>query len=151
MVFRPVTAAAVTRPLNVIVGTSVSSTNPTSGAATSTNVGDVKNGPLAKAGSNLIALYLDYQSFNSSGGQGTFSSTHAARLQVVGNQVRVDIRGTTNVGSLAATLSSKGMHVESTDANTRTVEGLLPISQLPAVAQLSQVTTISPVFRPTLR
>jgi len=120
------------------MGTNVSSTN--------TNVGDVKNGPLAKAGASLIALY---QSFVNSGGQET--SARAGSIQVVGNQVRVDIRGTTNVGALASTLSSMGMHVEHTDANTRTVEGLLPISQLPAVAQLSQVTTISPVSNPITR
>jgi len=143
MVSRPsisvsATTMAATRSLNIVVSPTVSTGN--------TDVGDVKNGPLAKAGARLIALY---QSFVNSGGQET--SARAGSIQVVGNQVRVDIRGTTSVGALASTLSSMGMQVEHTDANTRTVEGLLPISQLPAVAQLSQVTTISPVSNPVLR
>lgn len=141
--------------------TQVSNTNPTSTStsattsaqttsATSTNVGDVKNGPLAKAGQDLITLYTDYQGSVQSGSSGTFTSRETAIIQVVGNQVRVDIRGSVDVNTLASTMSSLGMQVESTDARTHTVEGLISISQLPTVAQSAQVATISPVYKARL-
>jgi len=129
----PHQAAAVSRP--VTLTTPVSQTTVTRQAATSDDVGDVKNGPLAKAGQDLIHLYQD-------------PSHPPAGIQVVGNSVRVDIRGPGNVNSLAGALADLGMKVEHIDGNTRTVEGLLPISQLVNAAQLSQVTTISPVYMP---
>jgi len=115
---------------------------------TNTDVGDVKHGPLAKAGQDLIRLYQDFQQFK---GEGTFRSTHAPNIQVVGNSVRVDIRGSGSVNGLASALADLGMQVQHTDARTHTVEGLLPINQLPNAAQLSQVTTISPVYAMKLR
>jgi len=141
----PMTTAPVNRPLNVIVSTPMTNTNTTATttttAATNNDIADVKNGPLAKAGQNLIALYLDFQK----AGGGSFTSSQTALIDVVGNQVRVDIRGAGDVNSLVSTLSGAGMQVQSTDATTHTVEGLLPIAQLPAVAQLSQVSSITPV------
>jgi len=123
----------------------VSQTPTPKTSATTTDVGDVKNGPLAKAGQGLIALYQDFQQFS---GSGTFTSTHAANIETVGTSVRVDIRGTGDVGALSASLQGLGMQVTGTDANTHTVEGLLPIAKLPDSAQLSGVTTISPVYKP---
>jgi len=114
-------------------------------SATTTDINDTKNGPLAKAGQGLIALYQDFQ--QSSGG-GTFVSTHAANIETVGSSVRVDVRGPGDVGALSASLQGLGMQVTATDPNTHTVEGLLPITKLPDAAQLSGVATISPVYKP---
>jgi len=114
-------------------------------SATTTDINDTKNGPLAKAGQGLIALYQDFQQ---SSGSGTFVSTHAANIETVGTSVRVDVRGPGDVGALSASLQGLGMQVTATDPNTHTVEGLLPISKLPDAAQLSGVTTISPVYKP---
>jgi len=122
--------------------------SPTNVTTPSGDIGDVKNGPLAKAGQDLIHLYQDFQQF---GGTGTFHSAHAPNIQVVGSSVRVDVRGSGNVNNLAAALSNLGMQVKATDARTHTFEGLLPISKLPDAAQLSQVTTISPVYVMKLR
>jgi len=124
-----------------------SPTNVTRSAATNNDIGDVKNGPLAKAGQELIKLYQDFQQF---GGGGTFRSTHAPTIQVVGNSVKLDVRGPGNVNSLVSALANLGFQVQSIDANTHTVEGLLPISQLPNAAQLSEVSSIGPVHYPGL-
>jgi len=113
-----------------------------------TNISDVKNGPLAKAGQELIDLYLDYQAFVQAGGQGTFRSTHAPSIQVVGNSVRLDVKGASGTASALAGL---GMKIESNDPRTGIVEGLLPIAELPNAAQLSQVTMIRPVHYPRMR
>jgi len=141
------TAAVVVKPAASAPATQgqviVSQTPKTS--ATTTEIGDIKNGPLAKAGQGLIALYLDFQQFS---GSGTFVSTHASNIQTVGTSVRVDVRGAADVSALSASLQGLGMQVTGTDANTHTVEGLLPIAKLPDTAQLSGVTTISPVYKP---
>lgn len=134
-------AGIVPRPAGTVTLLPSSSTNVTS-AASNGDIGDVKNGPLAKAGQDLIKLYQDFLQFNG----GTFRSTHAPNIQVVGTSVRVDIRGPGNVNSLASALANLGMQVQATDARTHTVEGLLPIAKLPDAAQLPQVTTISPVY-----
>jgi len=138
----PATAAPVNRSPNVIMSTPATQTN-TAAATTTTNnnIADVKNGPMAKAGQSLISLYLDSQ--KASGG--SFTSSQTALIDVVGNQVRIDVRGSGDVSSLTSALTGAGMQVQSTDATTRTVEGLLPIAQLPTVAQLSQVSSITPV------
>jgi len=133
----------------VRVASVLQSTAPTSRTAvTNDNISDVKNGPLAKAGQELINLYLDYQAFKAAGGEGTFRSTHAPSIQVVGNNVRIDVKGASGTASALAGL---GMNIESNDPRTGIIEGLLPIAQLPNAAQLSQVTMIGPVHYPRTR
>jgi len=122
----PVSQAAVTTP-----------------AAANSNISDVKNGPMAKAGQELINLYLDYQAFVDGGGQGTFRSARAPGLQVVGTSVRVDVKGAT-----ASALTSLGMKIEANHSGI--IEGLLPIAQLPSAAQLSQVTMLKGIHTPVL-
>jgi hypothetical protein len=75
----------------------------------------------------------------------------AARIQVVGSSVRIDVHGSGSLSTLSSALSGLGMQITATDPNTTTVEGLLPIGQLPSAAQLSQVVGISPVFKPSMR
>jgi hypothetical protein len=114
------------------------------------DMGDVKNGPLAKAGQSLIGVYLDYQEYVQAGGSGPFSSKRAANVLIDGTNVGVDIRGA-DLNDLVTTLSHLGMQIEITDANTSTVEGFLPISRLPAVVQLTKVYAISPIYKPSHR
>jgi len=140
VVVKPAVSAPVTQ--NQVT---VSQTSNTS--ATTSDIGDIKNGPLAKAGQGLIALYQDFQQFS---GSGTFTSAHSPNIQTVGTSVRLDIRGPGDVSALSASLQTLGMQVTATDANTHTVEGLLPIAKLPDAAQLSGVTTISPVYKPLM-
>jgi hypothetical protein len=109
-----------------------------------TDMGDVKNGPMAKAGPDLIAIY---QAFGPSG-SGNLPAGGATSILRVGNSVGVDIRASGDVNALTATLTGLGMQIQSTDPNTHIIEGLLPIAQLPSVAQLSQVTSMMPIYAP---
>jgi len=111
-------------------------------AATTSDVGDVKNGPLAKAGQELIAIYQEFQQ------SGTVSSSRASSIYISGNNVKVDVRGIGNVATLAGQLAALGMQVENTDARTGTVEGYVPISRLVDIAQMTQVSSIAPVTKP---
>jgi len=135
--------ASTTKP-----ATTVSNPSQNQASATTTDIGDVKNGPLAKAGQDLIAIYQEFQKFAQSGGTGTFTSSRASVIMISGTTVKIDVRGTGNIGTLAGQLGALGMRVESTDARTGTVEGFAPISQLVNIAQMSQVTTIHPVYKP---
>lgn len=116
--------------------------------STTNDVSDVKNGPLAKAGQSLIGVYQDYQEYVEAGASGPFSSKRADNVRIVGTNVAINVRGP-DLNDLVATLSQLGMQIQATDPNSRTVEGVLPISQLPTVAQLNKVTTVTPIYKPS--
>jgi hypothetical protein len=120
--------------------TLVAPTTPT----TPTDIGDTQNGPLAKAGADLITIY---QEFQAQGGSSTFTSSKAGVIKIQGGTVGVDIRTTgSNFGQFVSTMSSLGMHVQTQDATHGIVEGFLPIGQLPTVAQNTQTVAISPIY-----
>ena len=52
--------------------------------------------------------------------------------------------------ALVSTLQGLGMQVTATDSVTQTVEGMLPIDQLPTSAQEPQTLSVTPSFRPVL-
>jgi hypothetical protein len=102
----------------------------------------MKSGPLAKANQTLVAIYESFMA------NGSVSPSLAAIVHVSGSSVGVDVRGTGNVSALSAALTSLGMKVQAADPSTVTVEGSLPISQIPAVAGLTQVISLNPSYRP---
>jgi hypothetical protein len=143
----PVAAApAATSPL----AASPTVTVPTTPTANATQDATTPTDIIPKAGSALSALYEAYLAYVQGGSQGTFSSSQAANLEVVGTSVDIDVRGTGDVGVFAQDLSSFGMQILAVDTNTETVEGLLPIGQLPIVASLPQTVSINPVYKPAL-
>jgi len=104
---------------------------------------EVRNGPLAKAGEALITISKEFQQNPSS----DFTSSLAGFLRLEGSNVGVDIHSKSgNLNALIAQLNSLGMRVETVDAAHGLVEGVLPIAQLTAVAQNSQVSSISPIY-----
>jgi hypothetical protein len=116
----------------------------TTHASTTTDVGDIQNGPLAKAGQQLIALYQQFQQ------NGSVTPAQARLLMISGSSVGVDIRVSGDVNTASTQLTGMGMKVSAVDPSTHTVEGLLPINQLLNVAQLSNTVSITPIFRPML-
>jgi len=123
-------------------------TNSTSAA--STDVTDVKNGPMAKAGQNLITVYTQFQNFN---GSGTFALTGdlANLIRIQGDSVGVDVGANpSNMTNVESALQALGMQITATDATTGTIEGFLPISQLPTVSQDSDVLTLAPNYLPVM-
>lgn len=140
---RPLVQSVPRVPLRSIVPP-VTASAQTSAAS---EIGDVKNGPMAKAGPDLIAIY---QAFGPSG-SGNLPAGSASSITKVGDSVGVSVRSSGDVNALAATMTGMGMQIQATDANTHIVSGLLPIAQLPNVAQLSQVTSIIPIYAPERR
>lgn len=153
----PATATAATVPTSTTLSASTNSAQPVAvgdnmytTSATSTDVSDIKNGPLAKAGQQLIEVYTQYHDFNGSG-DFTLTGDLANYIRIQGDSVGVDV-GTapSQMANVEATLKSLGMQITATDATTGTIEGYLPIAQLPTVAQDSNVLTLSPNYLPVL-
>jgi len=110
------------------------------------SVADIKNGPLAKAGQDLIALYQQYKS---QGAGATFNPTGLGGVRVQGSSVGVDARiSGGNLDDYVSRLGGLGMQILAKDAATGTVEGLLPISQLLAAVQDPQTLSVTPMYNP---
>jgi len=107
----------------------------------------------ANAGDVLNTIYQEYQKFESGGGTGTFTSIWSPYVMIQGSNVGVEVHGngSGDFDSLVSALKNLGMQVTATDAVTQTVEGLLPINQLPTVALEPQTLSVSPMFRPVLQ
>jgi hypothetical protein len=102
----------------------------------------------------LQSLYEQYQNFVNSGGTGTFSPTGLNPYMVInGTSVGVSIHDN-NVGdfaSLVSQLQSDGLQITISDPTSQTVEGMLPIANLPTIAQLPQAPSVLPMFKPILQ
>jgi large repetitive protein len=120
--------------------------NPPTWKPTNTNVLDVKNGPLAKAGQDLIKIYSEYQDFIHLGGN--FNSSLSNRVEFKGTNVGVNVRGFGDFNAFVASLRNLGMQVVATNSPTGTVNGFLPIAELPAVAAMAQTIGLSPSYKP---
>jgi hypothetical protein len=119
---------------------------PTAPTGTSTNL---PSSLPANAGDVLNTIYQEYQTFKTSGGTGTFTSSSSPYVVIQGSDVRVDVHGngSGDFGTLVAALQGLGMHITAADTVTQTVEGMVPIDQLPTVAQEPQTLSVSPSYR----
>ncbi len=114
---------------------------------TSTDLSDAQNGPMADAGSDLINIYEGYENYVANGSQGTFTPPTSTYL-IQGNQVAIDVRGWGDPTSFVSKAEALGMTVGATNAAGEIAEGWLPIANLPAMAQMDQVASISGIMVP---
>jgi len=143
------TAQAVAPTLaTAAVATTLTPPAPVSNAAVSsqsaatTDPGDIPNGPLAKAGQDLITIY---EEFEQQGGSATFTSSEAGVVKIVGTSVGVDVHSAGgNFANLVSAMNVLGMQVQVQNATYGIVEGLLPIGELLAAAQNSQILSLTP-------
>jgi hypothetical protein len=92
-------------------------------------------------------LFTIYQEFQAQGGSSTFTSSKAGTIRIKGTSVGIDAHMA--VGTFSAyvsALTALGMQVQTQDAAHGTVEGYLPISQLPAAAENPQTLALSPIY-----
>jgi len=126
--------------------------NPTPVVTTPTvtpSMTDVKSGSLAKAGQALITIYEAFQQ----GGAAALTSNGPGSVMVQGTNVGIAAHMASggNFGTYVSSLVSQGMQIRAQDSASGTVEGLLPINQLVAVAQNQQTLSISPTYNPMPR
>jgi hypothetical protein len=141
----PIATSMGSTPIATTVGSTTSTPKvPVPNPAATSNPADIQNGPLAKAGQDLITIY---EEFVLQGGSATFTSTEAGLIRIQGTSVGVDVHSTGgNFGSLVSAMTGLGMQVQAKDATFGVVEGLLPIGQLVAAAQDSQTLSLTPIY-----
>jgi hypothetical protein len=100
-----------------------------------------KDGPLAKAGPTLVALYHEHRAHRASGASGPFEPVTEAR--VLDGYVPIEAIAADSAAALQADLEALGL----TDAAAagRLVSGRLPIEAIPAMAHLSSLRGARPV------
>jgi hypothetical protein len=112
-------------------------------------------GPLpANVSAPLQTLYEEYLTFVHSGASGTFTPTGVSPFLVInGTSVGVTIHDNTvgDFDSLITQLQNDGLQITASDPTTQTVVGMLPIANLPTIAQLSQAPSVLPLFKPVLQ
>lgn len=104
-----------------------------------------KDGPLAKAGFELLLLYHEHKAFREHHPDSTFTPT-VADVPVHNGRVGVEAVATDSAAALLADLEALGL----TDGVTagRLVSGWLPIEQIPALARLESLRGL---IQPTMQ
>ena len=114
---------------------------------------DVKNGPLALAGQDLINIYQEYLAYERLNNGSAFVSRTNSYIEFNGNFVGIDIRGYGDPTTFQTSLRNIGFQVSNVLAqpNETYVEGFLPIGQIPTAASLTQIIGMAPIYRPVNR
>jgi hypothetical protein len=100
----------------------------------------------------LQSLYSQYESYESAGGSGTFSPTGVNGLEISGTDVGINFQ-TSNAAALGTDLSqlqSDGLQISIESATYGTIDGKLPIAELPAVAQISTSASVTGLISPMM-
>ncbi len=113
--------------------------------------GNVLEGVVAlKGGPAIGAIYNEFVDYVQAGSKGTFTSPESASVVMAGQAVGVDIRfGAGNFATNVSQMQAIGMLVTAQVPSLGIVEGFVPIGQLPSVALDPNLSSLSPVYRPT--
>ena len=114
---------------------------------TTTNIGDVQNGPMANLGGQLISVY---QTYLHDGGDAVQVAKAFPLFQFQGNKIRIDVTGnnTGDFNAYVTALKNLGMDVGLSSATYARVTGFAPVSALPTIASLPQTLAGVPDLKP---
>jgi hypothetical protein len=101
----------------------------------------------------LATIYQEYEAWVNGGEQGPFTTPKGpGQVEVQGTSVGIDVHDGNpgDFAALGAELSNLGMQIVASDATHGTYAGFLPITQLPALAELPQMPNLSPMLYPEL-
>jgi hypothetical protein len=141
------TPASLTLPTTATPAVTTSTQSATT--STSSNSGSSSTLP-PNLSAQLQSLYTQYESFESSGGSGTFSPTGVNGLVISGTNVGINFQtsDSADFNTLLTQLQSDGLQVTSDSAAYGIIDGMVSIAQLPAVAQISSTASVTPMFQP---
>ena len=111
---------------------------------TTANLADVKNGPMANAGQDLINVY---QAYIHNGGNSAAIAQQYPALDIKGNTINVGVTAYQNLSQLQTSLVNLGMQVTATSAKYNLITGYVPISQLPTVSEIPQTLAVAPNYK----
>ena len=99
---------------------------------------------LAKGGQSLEQIFRDHQ-------HGRFDPREWSFLRIDGDKIGIDVRSEDpRFDQFVARLRTHGMEIGATSPYHGVVEGMLPIDELENVANLSETSSLSPIYNPML-
>ncbi len=110
---------------------------------TSSNLSDVRNGPMANEGQQLVDLYQAYLN----GSTTKQLATQFPELQFQGNSVFIHTNVTGNLTTFLASMKELGFQSLDSSVYYGAADGYAPIASLPQIALLPQIRDASPVMR----
>lgn len=114
---------------------------------TSTDLANVKAGPMANEGATLIAVY---QAYLNNGKNAAALATQFPTLNWNNGKVAIQANAldAASFSGLTAALKNVGMDVTSTSAPYGIVYGFVPVSALPTIAGMPQLLSVTPGYKP---
>jgi len=139
--------ASTTGTFNVSATPNVTNLAATNAATTNTGATTTPTPPNVDS-----ALGGIFQAFQASGASGVASSPLAHAVDVQGSNVEINAHwnGSGSFGGYVSALTALGFKVQTSDSQFGLVNGLLPIDQLVAAAQLPQTASLTAGFRPRI-
>ncbi len=141
-------------PASLISSTVANPPVTTSNTIAATAANASTSNPLpATVTSQLQSLYSQYEAYESSGGSGTFSPTGVNGLVINGTDVGINVHtnDSADYNTVLAQLQSDGLQVTDDSATYGVIGGMVPIADLPAVAQISAGVSVAPMVQPSLK
>lgn len=146
--FRPIEQLESRRLMAVDIGGVFDPDNVPVNTPTTTDLTDIKDGPLANAGQDLINLYRDYRRFMNAGGkESKFDKSLANPLVVKDARVALTVRGRDGVDALQTLLQNSGSTIIASSEALSAIQAFVPLSSLRSLASDGSVATINPVYR----
>ena len=101
----------------------------------------------------LDVIYNAYEQDPSSFPANLPSTDGALTVNIQGSNVGIQVQDSNpaDFAAMVSSLQSDGMQIQASSATNGTVVGMLPIAELPAVAQLTGAPSVTPLFQPMLR
>jgi len=156
-------SSAKTVATDPVSGTSASASTTSSGGQSTSAIstgtqasGSGDTGSQSSLPSNAsVTLNVIYNAYEQdpSSFPASLPSTDGANLVIIqGSNVGIQVHDSNpaNFAAMLSSLQSDGMQIQTSSATYGTVVGMLPIAELPAVAQLSNAPSVTPLMRPML-
>ena len=101
----------------------------------------------------LQSVYSQYETYVSTGDTGPFTPTGVNGLMINGTDVGVNVHTTSAASfeTILANLESDGLQVTQSSATYGLIQGMLPIGQLPIIANISPTLSITAIVNPTFK
>lgn len=155
---RSIRAAAFATPIEGLEGRRLMAADPFRVGKTpvytptTSDLSDVKNGPLAKGGGALANIFAEYAKYVKKGGvRARFESTYADTYYVNKNVMGVTIRTRGSVDDMANVIKENGGVVTRRVKADKILEAVVPISQVDNLAVNKSLMHIRPMLLPKVR
>jgi hypothetical protein len=120
---------------------------------TSQDISDVKSGPMATAGGELIELYRSYRKYKrdtDGGSDKRFKHDLFMRIMNNGARVGVTFRGRGTLEQLTERLRESNAEIVYRNRRWTVVDAYVPIGQLHELARDAGIATMNPMYRPIM-